>query len=388
MRAIFITDYTEQFAYRLLKGIHNYAKESSEPWVVAKMPTSYKRQVGLEGIVQWAKKWDMKAVIGQFEPDDDISLFRKNGIVAIAQDNVRLFKEIPNITADYEGTGAMAAELFISRGYKNFAFLGHKGLCWSEARRDGFTRKLKESGFTNIFVKELEPQEDFWQTDYISLLKWISTLPKPVAVMTCDDNQGAIFLELCKVNGTQVPAEVAIIGVDNDEILCTMSSPTLSSIDVDIELGGYQVAALMERMVKEHRFEGEDIVLKPTSIIPRTSSNVFATKDNYVHAALEFIRANAHRKIGVSDVLEVVPVSRRLLEQRFLKETGMTIFHLITMVRINRFARMLLETKDSVAEIAAQLDEPDAKSISRRFQAIKGCTPTEFRKRNLRKMGV
>ena len=132
----------------------------------------------------------------------------------------------------------------------------------------------------------------------------------------------------------------------------------------------------MERMVKEQRFEGEDIVLKPTSIIPRTSSNVFATKDRYVHAALEFIRANAHRKIGVNDVLEVVPVSRRLLEQRFLKETGMTIFHLITMVRINRFARMLLETKDSVAEIAAQLDEPDAKSISRRFQAIKGCTPT------------
>ena len=388
MRAIFITDYTEQFAYRLLKGIHNYAKESSEPWVVAKMPTSYKKEVGLEGIVQWAKKWDMKAVIGQFEPDDDISLFRKNGIVAIAQDHIRLFKEIPNITADYEGTGAMAAELFISRGYQNFAYLGHKGICWSEARRDGFTRKLKDAGFTNIFVKELEPQEDFWQTDYLVLLKWISNLPKPIAVMTCDDNEGAIILELCKLNGTQVPAEVAIIGVDNDEILCTMSSPTLSSIDVDIELGGYQTAALMERMVKEHRFEGEDIVLKPTSIIPRTSSNVFATKDRHVHAALEFIRANAHRKIGVSDVLEVVPVSRRLLEQRFLKETGMTIFHLITMVRINRFARMLTETRDSVAEIAAKLDEPDAKSISRRFQAIKGCTPTEFRKRNLRKMGA
>lgn len=388
MRAIFLTDYTEQFAYRLLKGIHNYAKESTEPWVVAKMPTSYKEQIGLEGVVKWAKKWDMKAIIGQFEPDDDISLFRKNGIVAIAQDHVRLFKEIPNITADYKGTGAMAAELFISRGYQNFAFLGHKGLCWSEARRDGFTRKLKESGLTNIFVKELEPQEDFWQTNYLVLLKWISDLPKPIAVMTCDDNEGSIFLELCKVNGTKVPSEVAIIGVDNDEILCTMSSPSLSSIDVDIEQGGYQTAALLDAMVREGRFEGEDIVLRPTSIVPRTSSNVFATKDQYVHMALEYIEANANRKINVKNVLDAVPVSRRLLEQRFLRETGMTIFTCITMVRINRFARMLTETKDTISEIAARLDEPDTKSISRRFQSIKGCTPSEFRKRHLRKMGV
>ena len=387
MRAIFITDYTEQFAFRLLKGIHNYSLET-EPWVVAKMPTAYKQQIGIEGVIEWAKKWGMKVVIGQFEPTDDVSLFRKNGIVAIAQDHIRKFKTIPNITADYEGTGAMAAKLYISRGYQNFAFLGHKGVCWSEGRRDGFVREIKDSGFNNIFIKELEPQEDYWHTDYEVLVRWATKLPKPIGVLACDDNQGSIFLELCKAFGIKVPSEIAIIGVDNDEILCNMSNPAMSSINIDIERGGYEAAALADRMVREHRFEGEDIVLQPISIVPRTSSNVFATKDRYVHAALEFIEANANRKISVGDVMKAVPISRRLLEQRFLKETGMTIFTCISMVRINRFARMLTESKDTISEIAARLDEPDTKSISRRFQKLKGCTPSEFRKKNLRKLGA
>lgn len=385
MRLLFITDYTEQFAFRLLRGILDYSKET-EPWMVAKMPTSHKQKIGMEKLIEWAKKWEVNAVIGQFEPDDDIDIFRRNGIVAIAQDHIRKFKTIPNITADYEGTGAMAAKLYISRGYQNFAFLGHKGIFWSEARRKGFVQELKRSGYTNIYVNELEADEDFWQTDDKGLIRWIKKLPKPIGILTCDDNEGNILLELCKVSGTKVPIEVAVIGVDNDEILCNMTDPPLSSINIDIERGGYEAAALAHRMVREHRFEGEDIILRPTSIIPRTSSNVIATKDSSVRAALEFIEANANRKIGVGDVLKVVPVSRRLLEQRFRKETGQTIFGFITMVRINRFARMLTETKDPISEIAAKLDEPDTKSISRRFMAIKGCTPSEFRKRYFRKL--
>lgn len=387
MRLVFITDYTEQFAFRLLKGILDFSKQT-EPWMVARMPTSHKRRIGMDGLVEWSKKWGVDAIIGQFDPEDDISLLRQNGIVAIAQDHVRKFREIPNITADYEGTGAMAAKLFITRGYQNFAFFGHKGLCWSEDRRKGFVRELRNSGYKNIFLSELDPDEDFWEINYQSVIRWIQKLPKPIGVMCCDDNQGNILLELCKINGTKVPAEVAVIGVDNDEILCNMTDPPLSSINIDIERGGYEAAALAYRMVRERKFEGEDIVLKPISIIPRTSSNVYATKDNLVHAALAYIEANANHKITVGDVVKAVPASRRLLEQRFLKETGQTIFGFITNVRINRFARMLIETKDTISEIAARLDEPDTKSISRRFQAIKGCTPSEFRKQHLRKLGV
>ena len=118
------------------------------------------------------------------------------------------------------------------------------------------------------------------------------------------------------------------------------------------------------------------------------SSNVFATDDTAILAALQYIGANVDRKILVKDVLDQVPLSRRLLEQRFLKVTGTTIYRYISELRMNRFAELLLSSKDSIANIAARLDEPDTKSISRRFQAIKGCTPSEFRQRELRKLGA
>ena len=387
MRLLFITDFTEQFAYRLLRGILDYSKET-EPWAVCKMPPIFKRDIGIEGLVEWAVQWQADVVIAQFDPDDDVSLFRKNGIVAIAQDYIRKFDNIPNITADYDSTGAMAARRFLSRGFQNFAFLGYKGVCWSEERCDGFCKALQKAGVKQIFVNDRQHIDSLWYSDYSGLGDWLRSLPKPIAIMACDDNQGNVLLQACNAVGYKIPAEVAIIGVDNDEILCNMSAPTLSSINVDIERGGYEAAAMAARMVKDHSYKGKDIVLRPTNIVSRMSSNVFATKDSAVLAALQYISANIDRKIMVTDVLKVVPMSRRLLEQRFLKETGSPIYQYITVLRMDRFAQLLLESNDSIAEIAARLDEPDTKSISRRFLAVKGCTPSEFRKRELRKLSV
>ena len=164
-----------------------------------------------------------------------------------------------------------------------------------------------------------------------------------------------------------------------------MTDPALSSIDVDIERGGYEAAQMAARMVRDRSYKGEDIVLQPISIIDRTSSNVIATEDLAVHAALQYINAHIDHKIQVSDILKEVPMSRRLLEQRFLKATGTTIYRFIVQMRINRFAQLLLSSKDSIADIAARMDEPDSKNLARRFQAVKGCTPSAYRKQMQKK---
>lgn len=384
MRLLFITDFTEQFAYRLLRGILNYSKET-EPWVVYKMHPSHKKSLGMRGLVRWAVDWHADVVIGLFEPYEDVNLFKKHGIVVIAQDYISKFPSIPNITANYDATGAMAARFFVTRGFKNFGFLGYGGVCWSEDRCQGFVNEIKRSGIDTVYINNSLLINNFREADASVFDKWVMMLPKPIAVMCCDDTIANTLLEHCKVCGVSVPSEVAVIGVDNDEIMCDMSDPALSSINVDIERGGYETARLAAEMVREHRFDGEDIVLQPTNVVPRVSTNVFATQDASVLAALQFIGQNSRRKISVKDVLSVVPMSRRLLEQRFLKETGSTIYQYITMVRMNVFARMLVESKDPISEIAAKLDEPDTKSISRRFLAVKGCTPSEFRKRKIQK---
>ena len=382
MRLLFITDFTEQFAYRFLRGILNYS-QGTEHWVVCKMPPSYMRQLGINGVVAWAKEWRADVVIAQFDPEDDVTLFRKNGIVALAQDYIAKFDTIPNITGDYARTGKMAAEYFLSKGYTNFGFFGYNGVCWSDERCEAFKSRVKEScsDDQNFYMYDGQNIDNMWYYDQSELTTWLKGLPKPIAIMACDDNQGNILLQACELCGIHVPFDVAIIGVDNDEILCNMSSPSMSTINVDIERGGADAAAMAERMVKDPTYMGEDIVLRPLSVIERLSSSLFVTSDKEVLMALKYIHANIDTKISVSDILDCVPISRRLLENRFKKMTGMTIYNYISAKRIGRFAQLLLSSNDSISDIAAKLDECDTKSISRRFKELKGCTPSEYRRK-------
>ena len=152
IRLLFITDYTEQFSYRMLKGITNRS-DKSEKWVINRMLPSYMRSIGLKGAVEWAKRWKADVVIGQFAPGDDLSLFERNGIIVIAQDYIQVFPDVPNITADYQLTGKMAAEHFLTKGYSNFAFFGYKGVCWSEKRFEGFRDKIVASGY-GVFMTD------------------------------------------------------------------------------------------------------------------------------------------------------------------------------------------------------------------------------------------
>ena len=382
MRLLFITDFTEQFAYRFLRGILNYS-QGTEHWVVCKMPPSYMRQLGINGVVAWAKEWRADVVIAQFDPEDDVTLFRKNGIVALAQDYIAKFDTIPNITGDYARTGKMAAEYFLSKGYTNFGFFGYNGVCWSDERCEAFKSRVKESlpDDQDFYMYDGQNIDNMWYYDQSELTTWLKGLPKPIAIMACDDNQGNILLQACELCGIHVPFDVAIIGVDNDEILCNMSSPSMSTINVDIERGGADAAAMAERMVKDPTYMGEDIVLRPLSVIERLSSSLFVTNDKEVLMALKYIHANIDSKISVSDILDCVPISRRLLENRFKKMTGMTIYNYISAKRIGRFAQLLLSSNDSISDIAAKLDECDTKSISRRFKELKGCTPSEYRRK-------
>ncbi len=386
IRLLFITDFTEQFAYRLLRGIVNYSKETGQQWIVCKMPPEYKHQFGIEGVVEWAKSWKADVVIGQFEDNDDVTLFRKNGILAFAQDYRRLFTEIPNITADYSRTGEIAAKLFVSKGFKNYAYFGYNKVCWSDDRLDGFRRSVESSGVCDFFsVYDGQHIDSFWYYESASIREWLADLPKPIAIMACDDNQANILIEACNSCGLKIPTEVAVIGVDNDEILCNLSSPTISSIDIDIERGGYETAKLADEMIKDPSLPGHDIVLRPLTVVNRSSTSVFATSDPNVLKALMSIHQSVDRRTGVDDILQDVPLSRRLFELKFKKEVGETIYSYMIRQRVERFAELLVTTNDSISDLAMKMGEDDSKTISRNFKKLKGCTPIEYRRQKRHK---
>ena len=388
MRLIFMGEFSEQFPNRILRGILSYSQQAKEPWVVCKMPSSFLENQGFDAFINWAVKWRANAVLAPFNPNDPVEKFRENGIVAVAMDNIRKFSQIPNLTGDYYRMGEMVAKRYVENGFRNFAFFGYHGVCWSDGRRKGFVDYLDSQGLKDSFQEGVRIRTDtLWSYDEAKLGYWLLSLPKPVGIMACDDTQANILLECCRTFEIKVPEEVAVTGVDNDEVLCTMTDPQLSSVNVDLEGGGYSVAEMLERMVEDPSYPGRDIVLQPLGIVVRKSSSIVVTQDMHVQDAIRFITENAMRKIQVSDVLEHVPMSRRSLEQHFLKATGLSVYEFITNMRIELFSQMLLTSTDSVSQIAAKLDEPDTKSISRRFAAIKGCTPTEYRRKYLRKLG-
>jgi LacI family transcriptional regulator len=381
IRVLIISDFTESFSHKLLAGLVDYSRQK-EQWIVRRMPPEYKAQIGIPGVIRVAKEWEVDAVVGQFEPTDDIGLFAENGIVAIAQDYKKKFTTIPNITADYLGTGRMAARFFIERGFRSFGFFGFNDVCWSDERCEGFRREVEEAGFGDSFYAYRMQEIDMvWYYQRNRLREWLRSIPKPIAIMACDDNQGSNLVEACHSIGIKIPSEVSVMGVDNDESLCSLGSTTLTSIQIDIEKGGRQTAALVERLVADPTAPAEDIVLQPVKIVSRMSTAAFATDDQQILKALLFIHKNALKKISVSDVMAEAALSRRLLERRFKDVTGKTLYEYITDQKLKYFAEQLADTDEQVINIALSMGEIDTKSISRRFKQLYGCTPVEWREK-------
>ncbi len=384
LRLLIITDFTESFANKLLKGIVTYSRRK-EQWIIRRMPPAYKAQIGIPGVVRMAKEWQADAVVGQFEETDDVSLFAQNGLVVVAQDFKKRFTTIPNITADYLGTGRMAARFYLERGFRNFGFFGFRNVCWSDERCEGFRREVEAAGYGDHFYEyDLQELDRLWYYERDQLALWLRSIPKPIGIMACDDNQGNNLIEACHSAGVKIPADVSVMGVDNDELLCSLGSPTLSSIQVDIEEGGYRTAELIEQWVSQPDTPLQDIVLKPVKIVGRISTAAYATDDIQIQKAVQFIHQNYQKKIGVKDVMGEVALSRRLLERRFKQVTGVTLYQYISNLKIKHFAELLLDNPDEqITGIALSLGESDTKSISRRFKQFYGCSPHEWRQKQL-----
>ena len=212
------------------------------------------------------------------------------------------------------------------------------------------------------------------------LLNWLKSLPRPTALMACDDNQGNRIIEICQVNHIRVPEDIAILGVDNDEVICNLSIPPLSSISQNIVRGGFEAAQLIEQLLNDEQSTYRDVVLQPINIINRLSTDFYSTTDPHIHTVLMYIHHNLANEITVSDIVKQVPLSRRLLEIRFKAVTKQSIHKYIFNLRMERFAQLLLVSDAPIADVAEQVGINDVKNLSRQFKLLKHLSPAEYRK--------
>jgi LacI family transcriptional regulator len=383
IKIVLLSDFSEEYNKNLLRGITRYSKDHG-PWTFCKMPTYYRETLGIDGILKWAKEWEANGIIGQFYNGEEVAKFTKARIPVIAQDFKERFTDIPNITGAYRETGALGADYFLKKGFKNFAFYGFGNIVWSRERAEGFEERIQEAGFDVHYYEHKDSRGiDLWYYKPSALSDWLKSLPKPVALMACDDNQGHHITEAARHAGIRIPDELAVLGVDNDEMICDLSDPPLSSIELDSEKSGYEAARLMEQMIDGDVCYADDIVVNATQVVTRHSTDIFASKDKYIVSALKYIHGNLDKNLKVDQVLKEVPLSRRSLEKRFIMTTGYPVYEYIYNQRIEKFTQKLLETDMTIFEIALDLGLSDSKNIARQFKQIKGVTPMEYRKQHM-----
>jgi LacI family transcriptional regulator len=279
------------------------------------------------------------------------------------------------IVTNSEKIGDYAAEYFISLGFKNYAYCGFKNIIWSEQRRIRYEQNLKKKGFGAIYSFIDSPSRSIEKQ---RLASWLEKLPKPVCIFACNDDRAIYILEACKSSNINVPEEVAVLGVDNDKIVCNLSSPPLSSIELNFENTGYKAARHLDMLMCKKAIN-KTIKVDPVEIITRKSTDVFAIEDSEIASALVFIRNNFHRPIQVDDVVKITNISRRELEYRFNDHLKKTIKGEIERLRIDHIKKKLINSNEPFYKIAATLEFTDPEHFSRYFKNLAGISPSKFR---------
>lgn len=364
------------YARGVLEGALDYVRKH-EPWSLY-VPEQERGAPPPE----WLARWKGDGIIARIETDEIAEAVRKTKLPVVDVSAARICPDMAWVETNDEMIARLGAEHLIERGFRTLAYCGDSGFNWSVWRRDHFLRIVKEAGLEAI-VYEAIPRSDpaySWIQERQRLAKWIRQLPRPVGVMACYDIMAQRLLDVCRDIGVAVPEQMAVIGVDNDSLVCELASPRLSSVIPDVHRTGYEAARLLDRMMSGENVPPVGHFIEPLGVETRMSTDVLAIEDADVAAALRFIRENAWRRINVADVLREVPVSRRVLESRFKKLLGRTPRQEIMRLHTDRVKRLLAETDMSLAEIASRTGFEHVEYLSFAFKRETGQTPGEYRR--------
>lgn len=290
----------------------------------------------------------------------------------------------PRVGVDQRLVGQLAAVHLSERGFRHFGFVGHPHHFYSTEREAGFRQALGSEGGPIACYYE-HAAKSYRQRGRLLALNtglqcWLRALPQPAGVFACHDVWGLQVVEACRLTGLRVPEDVAVVGVDNDDLLCELARPSLSSIIVPAERIGYEAAGLLERRLAAGKVSRQPLLIPPVGVVTRQSSDVLAVDDPEVTAAMRFIRDHGHLTFGVEDVLHAVPVSRRSLERRFRAIFHRGIGDEIRRVHLERAKALLATTPLSMAEVAEQAGFSSVHYLSRVFRQETGQTPTVYRR--------
>jgi LacI family transcriptional regulator len=391
----------------LLEGISRY-NQLHGPWMFYRpndypeVPWAVSESVGgsLQGqeylsagggnLLPRLRQWEATGVIGRILNTPTARKILSCGLPAIGIDLPQskatrkgALAKISEIRTDSHQAGRLAAEHFLDRGFRHFAFCGFAGRDWSHRRQEGYCQRLQEAGYAcEVYQSVRSNRLLSWEEEQPRVVEWLKSLPTPAGLMACNDDRGRQLLEASLLAGLAVPDDVAVVGVDDDHVICNLSNPPLSSVVFNLEQAGYRAAELLDGLMAGKICEPQEVVVEPLRVVARSSTEVIATEDRHVARALQFIRDQVRQPIGVDDVVEAAGISRRGLEIRFRRVLGRSIRAEIQRVRL-AFARQLLsETNLPAQRIVELAGFSSLPYLSNVFHRAVGFTLAEYRRRS------
>jgi LacI family transcriptional regulator len=345
---------------------------------------------------RWLKGWDGDGIIARIENATIERAVVASGLPVVDVSAARLLRNVPWVETQDRGIADLASAHFRERGFRHFAFSGLGRFNWSIWRCGHFRDAVEAAGYSCDVhetgghrngahaASDRDGGEESWEAQIRSLVAWVRQLPKPVGVFACYDIRGLQVLEACRRAGIRVPDEVAVLGVDNDRLLCDLAEPPLSSVIPDTRRTGYQAAELLDRMMNGERVPGEAVLVPPIGIATRKSTDVLATGDPLLQRAVRFLREHAFEGIAIKDLLDEVPVSRRSLEARFKRVLGRSPHEELVRLRVERVKELLRETDLPIKAIARRVGTPHVEYVSVMFRRETGESPGAYRRRAAR----
>jgi LacI family transcriptional regulator len=361
---------------RMLTGVARYMHEH-EPWAIYLKPSGVEKSMAM-----WLREWRGDGIIAAVS-EPETGMFTDLGIPVV--DIVGFLKsdKVPLVHTNDRAVGRVGAEHLLERGFHHFAFIEYPYF-WSADRRIGFVETVEAAGYwTEVyqlpFPSQLAAGPTPWEHQQAALVRWLEVLPRPVGVMASTDLLGQQLLEACLRAQVAVPEQVAVIGADNDEPICNIAFPPLSSVVINDHQRGYEAAALLDRMMNGEAAPQQPTYVEPAGVVSRASTDIMAIEDEALVQALRVVRDRACDGISVDDVVQSVPLSRSVLERRFRKMVGRSINNEIVRVRLNRAVQLLSETQLELKAVAHRSGFGSTAYMTAVFQKKLGLTPGSYR---------
>jgi LacI family transcriptional regulator len=374
-RVMLVFDLRDDGAAAMLRGIAHYVQETAgwsayvEDSACATAELRWKLAEGCSGVISR----NTTAALVELCAELDVPL--------VDLDDSPQYAGVSKIRPDNMALGTMGGECLLSRGFRSFGFVGCNGLGWARERKSGFVEAVRVHD-NEVYTFDLELVDGRTSDRGVGVMvNWLSSLPKPLGVMACDDRRAALVLEAARLGGYQVPEEVAVLGAGNDVARCELASPPLSSVDPGAFLVGYRAAAHLAQRMAERHTSVCDLRIEPAGVVTRRSTDVLAVPDRSVAAAVRYIAEHACDGLTVNEVLPHAAVSRAQLEKKFRQHLGRTPQAEIRRVQVARIRQLLADTDLPLKSIAELTGFDYMEYMCVVFRRLTGETPGSYRRR-------